>query len=477
MGAPIRKRRERGDAEKHSTPAGESDRASDSVGGCKAGSPLAQRGKVLFTSGMTDIPLKSDLLRELHGRGLIYQTTDLAGLDAALTSGVVTGYIGFDATADSLQLGNFLQLIRLRWLQRFGHRPIVLLGGGTTKIGDPSDKDEARPLLDTASIQANIGKIAVQTAQLLRFDDSADGAIMVDNADWLDGIGYLDFLRDIGRHVSVNRMLTLEGIKRRLDREQNLSFLEFNYPLLQGYDFVELYRRYGCRLQMGGSDQWGNIVMGVDLARRLVGQEVFGQTCALLTTASGAKFGKSAGNAVWLDATKTPVFDFWQYWRNVEDSDVARFLKIFTELPLAELQRWDSVQGAELNEGKKLLATEVTALVHGRDAALQAAAAAQAAYAAGHGGSAAGGIDNLPTLQIQPQDLATGVSIIDLIMQTGTANTRSDARRLMEQGGVRLGDAVIKDVNATLPANLFAAPSVEAVLSLGKKRRFRLVAG
>jgi tyrosyl-tRNA synthetase len=426
---------------------------------------------------MTDTPLQSELLRELHGRGLIYQTTDLAGLDAALTSGVVTGYIGFDATADSLQLGNFLQLIRLRWLQRFGHRPIVLLGGGTTKIGDPSDKDEARPLLDTASIQANISKIAGQAAQLLRFDDSADGAIMVDNADWLDGIGYLDFLRDIGRHVSVNRMLTLEGIKRRLDREQNLSFLEFNYPLLQGYDFVELYRRYGCRLQMGGSDQWGNIVMGVDLARRLVGQEVFGQTCALLTTASGAKFGKSAGNAVWLDATKTPVFDFWQYWRNTEDTDVARFLKIFTELPLAELQRWDSVHGAELNEGKKLLATEVTALVHGREAALQAAAAAQAAYAAGHGGSAAGGIDNLPTLQIQPQDLAMGVSIIDLIMQTGTAGTRSDARRLIEQGGVRLGDAVIKDVNATLPVNLFAAPSVEAVLSLGKKRRFRLVAG
>ena len=426
---------------------------------------------------MTDTPLQSELLRELHGRGLIYQTTDLAGLDAALTSGVVTGYIGFDATADSLQLGNFLQLIRLRWLQRFGHRPIVLLGGGTTKIGDPSDKDEARPLLDTASIQANISKIAGQAAQLLRFDDSADGAIMVDNADWLDGIGYLDFLRDIGRHVSVNRMLTLEGIKRRLDREQNLSFLEFNYPLLQGYDFVELYRRYGCRLQMGGSDQWGNIVMGVDLARRLVGQEVFGQTCALLTTASGAKFGKSAGNAVWLDATKTPVFDFWQYWRNTEDTDVARFLKIFTELPLAELQRWDSVHGAELNEGKKLLATEVTALVHGREAALQAAAAAQAAYAAGHGGSAAGGIDNLPTLQIQPQDLATGVSIIDLIMQTGTAGTRSDARRLIEQGGVRLGDAVIKDVNATLPVNLFAAPSVEAVLSLGKKRRFRLMVG
>ena len=477
LGAPIRKRRERGDAEKHSTPAGESDRASDSVGGCKAGSPLAQRSKVLFTSGMTDIPLQSELLRELHGRGLIYQTTDLAGLDVALTSGVVTGYIGFEPTANSLHIGHLVQLIRLRWLQKLGHRPILLVGGATGKIGDPSDKDEARPFLTQEQLDSNKAALKRQAGHFMNFGDGQTEAILVDNADWLDAIGYLDFLRQVGSHISVNRMLTMDSVRRRLDREQNLSFLEFNYSLLQGYDFVELYGRYGCRLQMGGSEQWSNILTGVDLVRRLKSAEVFGMTGTLLTTASGAKMGKTAGNAVWLDATKTPVFDFWQYWRNVEDSDVARFLKIFTELPLAELQRWDSVQGAELNEGKKLLATEVTALVHGRDAALQAAAAAQAAYAAGHGGSAAGGIDNLPTLQIQPQDLAMGVSIIDLIMQTGTAGTRSDARRLMEQGGVRLGDAVIKDVNATLPANLFAAQSVEAVLSLGKKRRFRLVAG
>jgi tyrosyl-tRNA synthetase len=425
---------------------------------------------------MTDTHLQSELLRELHGRGLIYQTTDLAGLDAALTNGVVTGYIGFEPTANSLHIGHLVQLMRLRWLQKLGHRPILLVGGATGKIGDPSDKDEARPFLTQEQLDSNKAALKRQAGQFLTFGTGATEAVLVDNADWLDGIGYLDFLRQVGSHISVNRMLTMDSVRRRLDREQNLSFLEFNYSLLQGYDFVELYSRYGCRLQMGGSEQWSNILTGVDLVRRLKSAEVFGMTGTLLTTAGGAKMGKTAGNAVWLDATKTPVFDFWQYWRNTEDTDVARFLKIFTELPLAELQRWDSVHGAELNEGKKLLATEVTALVHGREAALQAAAAAQAAYATGSA-AGGGGIDNLPTLQIPHGDLATGVSIIDLIMQTGTAGTRSDARRLIEQGGVRLGDAVIKDVNATLPVNLFAAPSLEAVLSLGKKRRFRLVAG
>ncbi|MBM3602431.1 MAG: tyrosine--tRNA ligase [Alphaproteobacteria bacterium] len=423
---------------------------------------------------MTDTALKSDLLRELHDRGLIYQTTDLAGLDAALTSGVVTGYIGFEPTANSLHIGHLVQLTRLRWLQHFDHRPILLVGGATGKIGDPSDKDEARPFLTQEQLDSNKSAIKAQASHFLTFGDGATEAVLVDNADWLDAIGYLDFLRQVGSHISVNRMLTMDSVRRRLDREQNLSFLEFNYSLLQGYDFVELYSRYGCRLQMGGSEQWSNILTGVDLVRRLKGAEVFGVTGALLTTANGEKMGKTAGNAVWLDATKTSVFDFWQYWRNVEDSDVARFLKIFTALPLTELQRWDHVQGAELNEGKKQLATEVTALVHGRDAALNAASAAQAAYTSG-AAAGGGGIDNLPTLQIAQADLATGVSIIDLIMQTGTAGTRSDARRLIDQGGVRLGDAVIKDVNATLPANLFAAPSVEAVLSLGKKRRFRLV--
>jgi len=425
---------------------------------------------------MTDTHLQSELLRELHGRGLIYQTTDLVGLDATLTKEVVTGYIGFEPTANSLHIGHLVQLMRLRWLQKLGHRPILLVGGATGKIGDPSDKDEARPFLTPEQLDSNKAALKRQAGQFLTFGTGATEAVLVDNADWLDGIGYLDFLRQVGSHISVNRMLTMDSVRRRLDREQNLSFLEFNYSLLQGYDFVELYSRYGCRLQMGGSEQWSNILTGVDLVRRLKSAEVFGMTGTLLTTAGGAKMGKTAGNAVWLDATKTPVFDFWQYWRNTEDTDVARFLKIFTELPLAELQRWDSVQGAELNEGKKLLATEVTALVHGREAALQAAAAAQAAYATGSA-AGGGGIDNLPTLQIPQGDLATGVSIIDLIMQTGTAGTRSDARRLIEQGGVRLGDAVIKDVNATLPVNLFAAPSVEAVLSLGKKRRFRLMVG
>jgi tyrosyl-tRNA synthetase len=425
---------------------------------------------------MSNFVPKSDYLHELQARGLIYQTTDLAALDEALTAGVVTGYIGFDATADSLQLGNFMQLIRLRWLQYFGHRPIVLLGGGTTKIGDPSDKDEARPLLSAEVIGGNMEKIRVQSQRLLRFDaansaPSANGALLVNNADWLDGIGYLDFLRDVGRHVSVNRMLTLEGVKRRLDREQNLSFLEFNYPLLQGFDFVELYRRYECRLQMGGSDQWGNIVMGVDLCRRLVGQEVFGQTCELLTTASGAKFGKSAGNAVWLDANKTSVFDFWQYWRNTEDRDVARFLKIFTEIPLAEIARWEAVQGAELNEGKKLLATAVTALVHGQDLAEQAAAAAAASYA--NTGGDGGAVENLPSLALTADDFAQGITAIDLVLRAGVVTSRSEARRLIEQGGVRLDEQNLSDATVLLTADQLAN---NPVLGVGKKRRFRLVA-
>jgi tyrosyl-tRNA synthetase len=425
---------------------------------------------------MSNFVPKSDYLHELQARGLIYQTTDLAALDAALTAGVVTGYIGFDATADSLQLGNLIQLMRLRWLQHFGHRPIVLLGGGTTKIGDPSDKDEARPLLSAEVIGGNMGKIRAQSQRLLRFDaansaPSANGALLVNNADWLDGIGYLDFLRDVGRHVSVNRMLTLEGVKRRLDREQNLSFLEFNYPLLQGFDFVELYRRYECRLQMGGSDQWGNIVMGVDLCRRLVGQEVFGQTCELLTTASGAKFGKSAGNAVWLDANKTSVFDFWQYWRNTEDRDVARFLKIFTEIPLAEIARWEAVQGAELNEGKKLLATAVTALVHGQDLAEQAAAAAAASYA--NTGGDGGAVENLPSLALTADDFAQGITAIDLVLRAGVVTSRSEARRLIEQGGVRLDEQNLSDGTVLLTAEQLAN---NPVLGVGKKRRFRLVA-
>jgi tyrosyl-tRNA synthetase len=425
---------------------------------------------------MSNFVPKSDYLHELQARGLIYQTTDLAALDAALTAGVVTSYIGFDATADSLQLGNLIQLMRLRWLQHFGHRPIVLLGGGTTKIGDPSDKDEARPLLSAEVIGGNMEKIRVQSQRLLRFDaanstPSANGALLVNNADWLDGIGYLDFLRDVGRHVSVNRMLTLEGVKRRLDREQNLSFLEFNYPLLQGFDFVELYRRFDCRLQMGGSDQWGNIVMGVDLCRRLVGQEVFGQTCELLTTASGAKFGKSAGNAVWLDANKTSVFDFWQYWRNTEDRDVARFLKIFTEMPLAEIARWETVQGAELNEGKKLLATKVTALVHGQDLAEQAAAAAAASYA--NTGGDGGAVENLPSLALTADDFAQGVTAIDLVLRAGVVTSRSEARRLIEQGGVRLDEQNLSDATVLLTADQLAN---NPVLGVGKKRRFRLVA-
>src|SRR4029079_4219582 len=326
---------------------------------------------------------KSDFLHELHSRGYVHQATDEAGLTRLARSDKLTGYIGFDCTAPSLHVGNLVSIMMLRKLQQAGHRPIVLIGGGTTKVGDPSGKDEARKLLSDVEIAANIAGIERVFTRFLSFGDGVSGAVMVNNADWLGTLNYIDFLRDYGRHFSVNRMLTYDSVKLGLEREQPLSFIEFNYMVLQAYDFVELYRGFGCRLQMGGSDQWGNIVNGIELGRRTDGVELFGLTTALLTTASGAKMGKTASGAVWLNPDMLSPYDYWQYWRNTEDADVGRFLKLFPELPLAEVERLAALKGTELNEAKKVLATEATALLHGREAADRAEATAKATFEQG----------------------------------------------------------------------------------------------
>ncbi len=326
---------------------------------------------------------KSDFLHELTSRGYVHQCTDEAGLDHLAKTEIITGYIGFDCTAPSLHVGNLLGIMMLRKMQQTGHRPIVLIGGGTTKVGDPSGKDEARKLLSEPEIASNIAGIQSVFHNFVSFGSGPKDALLINNADWLDRLNYIDFLRDYGRHFSVNRMLTYNSVKLRLDREQPLSFIEFNYMVLQAYDFVELYKRTGCRLQMGGSDQWGNIVGGIELGRRTESAELFGLTTALLTTASGAKMGKTASGAVWLNPDMLSPYDYWQYWRNTEDSDVTRFLKLFTELPLDEIERLGKLKGAELNEAKKVLATEATALVHGREAADRAAETARATFEEG----------------------------------------------------------------------------------------------
>ena len=327
--------------------------------------------------------LKSEFLLVLTERGYIHQQTDAAGLDRRALSGIVTAYIGFDATADSLHVGSLVQIMLLRRLQQAGHRPIVLMGGGTTKVGDPSGRDETRQLLTDAQINANIAGIREIFGHFLRFDDSPTGAVMVNNDDWLSSLQYIPFLRDIGRHFSINRMLTMDSVKLRLEREQPLSFLEFNYMILQGYDFVELNKRYDCTLQMGGSDQWGNILQGVELGRRVREKELFGLTSPLITTSSGAKMGKTASGAVWLRAKRLSAYDYWQHWRNTEDGDVGRFLRMFTDLPLAEIARLERLQGAEINEAKKILATEATSLCHGDAAARESAGTAAAAFTGG----------------------------------------------------------------------------------------------
>jgi tyrosyl-tRNA synthetase len=408
--------------------------------------------------------LRSDFLNTASERGFIHQCTDLAALDARLAGGApVAAYLGYDCTADSLHIGHLIGIMLLRLYQRSGHKPITLMGGGTTRIGDPSFRDEARPLLDDAQIASNMAGIRQTFAKFLTFGDGPTAAVMVNNADWLDELRYIPLLRDIGRHFSVNRMLTAESVKLRLDREQPLTFLEFNYPILQAYDFVELSRRYDCALQFGGSDQWGNIVAGVDLGRRVVSKTLFGLTTPLLTTASGAKMGKSLGGAVWLNAERLSPYEYWQYWRDCEDADVGRFLKLFTELTLAEIARLKRLRGGEINAAKKILATEVTALCHGRAAADEAAATAEAVF--GEGGDAGG----LPQIAIAADALSRGLPAFELFVRAGLAASNGEARRLIKGGGARLNDAPI--ASETQPVSVSDLdPAGQLKLSAGRKR-------
>jgi tyrosyl-tRNA synthetase len=383
---------------------------------------------------MSDFAPKSDLIRLLMERGYLHQCTSLEGLDARAKDGVVTGYIGFDATATSLHVGNMMQIMMLRRMQQTGHKPIVVMGGGTTKVGDPSGKDASRQMLSEADIAANLASIRRGFDPYLTFGDGATDAITVNNAEWLDQLGYVQFLRDYGVHFTLNRMLTFDSVRLRLEREQPLTFLEFNYMLMQATDFLELNRRYGCTLQLGGSDQWGNIVNGVELIRRVDQKEAFGFTSPLVTTASGAKMGKTAQGAVWLNADRQGPYDYWQFWRNTEDADVGRFLKLFTDLPLDEIARLEALQGSEINEAKKVLANETTALLHGREAAEAAAGAAKAAFEEGRVSS------DLPTIDVARDLLAAGVQLAALAADAGLASSRSDARRLAQGGGLRLND-------------------------------------
>jgi tyrosyl-tRNA synthetase len=403
--------------------------------------------------------LKSDFLRTLAERGYIHQQTDAAGLDQRALSGIVTAYIGFDATADSLHVGSLVQIMLLRRLQQTGHRPIVLMGGGTTKVGDPSGRDETRQLLTDGQINANIAGIREIFGHYLRFDDSPSGALMVNNDDWLSGLQYIPFLRDIGRHFSINRMLTMDSVKLRLEREQPLTFLEFNYMILQGYDFVELNKRYSCTLQMGGSDQWGNILQGVELGRRVREQELFGLTSPLITTASGAKMGKTASGAVWLNAKRLSAYDYWQFWRNTEDGDVGRFLRMFTDLPMAEIARLEQLQGADINEAKKILATEATRLCHGDAAARGALETAAKAFT----GAAA---DGLPTMTLGS---GAQILIVDVILALGMAASKGEARRLIVQGGVKLNDQPVQSATARVSGADLDEQGM-ARLAVGKKR-------
>jgi tyrosyl-tRNA synthetase len=407
--------------------------------------------------------VKSDFLHELKARGFIHQSTDEAGLDRLARSERITGYIGFDCTAPSLHVGNLVSIMMLRKLQQAGHRPVVLIGGGTTKVGDPSGKDEARKLLSDAEIAANVADIESVFRKFLSFGHGPGDAVMVNNADWLGALNYIDFLRDYGRHFSVNRMLTYDSVKLRLEREQPLSFIEFNYMVLQAYDFVELWRRLGCRLQLGGSDQWGNIVSGIELGRRTDGVELFGVTSPLLTTTSGAKMGKTASGAMWLNPDMLSPYDYWQYWRNTEDGDVERFLKLFTELPLKEIGKLAKMQGAESNEAKKILATEATALVHGRDAANRAAETARATFEQGETTA------SLPTVQVPRADLEKGLGVLSASVLVGFVQSTGEARRQIKGGGLKVNDVAVTDERRLLTISDLTGDGV-IKLSFGKKR-------
>jgi len=406
---------------------------------------------------------RSAFLTVAAERGFIHQCTDFAALDARLAAGPVTAYVGYDCTADSLHIGNLMSIMLLRWFQKTGNKPIVLMGGGTTRIGDPSGKDESRQLLSDEQIAHNMAGIRQVFAKFLQFGQRQTDAVMVNNADWLDELRYIPLLRDVGRHFSVNRMLTQDSVRLRLERDQPLSFLEFNYLILQAYDFVELGRRMGCELQMGGSDQWGNIVSGVELGRRSDGRTLFGLTTPLVTTASGAKMGKSAQGAVWLNAERLSPYDYWQFWRNTEDADVGRFLRLFTELPLAEIAKLEKLHDAEINEAKKVLATEATALCHGREAAEAAAETAREVFEAGGAGG------ELPEVSLPRDALERGVPAFELFVRAGLATSNGEARRLIKGGGARVNDVAVK--GETQPVSLADLdPQGLIKLSAGRKR-------
>lgn len=406
---------------------------------------------------MTDF--KSPFLQTLQARSYIHQITAEKELDAAASGKLITGYIGFDATADSLHIGSLVQIMMLRRLQQAGHKPIVLMGGGTTKVGDPSGKDETRQLLTDEKIASNIASIKTIFSNYLKFGDGPTDAIMVNNADWLDKLEYISFLRDVGRHFTINRMLTYDSVKLRLDREQPLTFLEFNYMIMQAYDFVELHKRYGCTLQMGGSDQWGNITNGTELGHRMAQATLYGLTTPLITTSSGAKMGKTAAGAVWLKADKLSPYDYWQFWRNTEDADVGKFLKLFTDLPLDEIARLSALKGNEINEAKKILAFEATKLCHGEKAASDAAETARKTFEEGKTG------DNLPTITLPKAELQNGIPLVDVLIKAGMATSKGEARRLIEGGGAKINDVAISNVNEVIRSD-----GSDIKLSAGKKR-------
>ena len=404
---------------------------------------------------------KSEFMAVMMQRGFLADCTDYQGLDDALSRGVTPAYIGFDATAKSLHVGSLIQIMMLRWLQKTGHRPITLMGGGTTKVGDPSFRADERPLLTEEQIDSNIAGIKKVFESYISYDDGPTGALMLNNAEWLDSLNYLDFLRDIGRHFSVNRMLSFESVKSRIDREQSLSFLEFNYMILQAYDFLELNRRYGCLFQMGGSDQWGNIVNGIDLTRRVLNHEIYGLTSQLMTTSDGKKMGKSQNGAVWLNADMLSPYEFWQFWRNTTDADTGRFLKLYTELPIEECDRLGALEGSEINSAKIILANEVTCLLHGLEAAKTAEATARDVFEKGGVG------DDLPTLTLAASDLADGISIVQLLVKSGLASSGKEAKRLIAEDGAKINDAPLNDASLVLRADDLVEP---IKLSKGKKK-------
>jgi len=414
----------------------------------------------------SDFRPQSDFLSTLTGRGFLHQCSDLAGLDKIAKSGELVAYIGFDCTAPSLHAGSLVQIMLLRWLQKTGGKPIALMGGGTSRVGDPSGKDASRQLLPLETIAANKEGIKSVFAKFLSFGEGKQDAIMQDNADWLASLNYIDFLRDTGRHFSVNRMLSMDSVKLRLERDQELSFLEFNYMCLQAYDFVELCKRHNCVLQMGGSDQWGNIVTGIDLGRRMGTRQLYGLTSPLLTTGSGAKMGKTAQGAVWLDNSMLPPFEYWQYWRNCEDGDTGRFLKLFTELPLDEIARLEALGGAEINEAKKILATEATAMVHGREAALQAAETARKTFEEN------GPAENLPSVEIEAAAIEAGIGVLAAFVKAGLAASTGEARRQIKGGGLRVNDQTVTDERALIGPHDLTGGAVK--LSLGRKRHVLL---